>query len=84
MASQVSKCLFNDTGFCKFGDQCRKQHHKSVCFIMHCNRNCNSRHPKPCKFKAKCKFFSKQICAYKHVTLASDDMELEALKKEVE
>ena len=51
---------------------------------MNCNRNCNSRHPKPCKFKAKCKFFSKQVCAYKHVTLASDDMELEALKKEVE
>ena len=79
-----TKCLFNDTGFCKFGEQCRKLHHKNICLILNCDRNCNSRHPKPCKFKAKCKFFSKQMCAYKHVTFASDDMELEALKKEVE
>ena len=75
---------YEDIGYCKFGDKCRKQHFKTVCSNPECDKSCKSRHPRICKFKEKCKFFAKKICAYKHVTLACDDSELNALKKQVE
>ena len=67
------KCSFNDTGFCKYGDQCRKMHYKTICSIDNCDKRCHSRHPKPCKHGGKCKFFAKKICASKHDTIANDD-----------
>ena len=79
------KCLFNDTGFCKFCEQCRRQHYKTVCLIQNCDKKCKSRHPKPCRFKQKCKFFAQNICAFKHATSAWDDAEgIATLKKEIE
>ena len=79
------KCLFNNTGFCKFCEQCRKQHYKTVCLIQNCDKKCKSRHPKPCKFNQKCKFFAQNICAFKHVTSAWDDVEgIATLKSEIE
>ena len=79
-----SKCFFNDSGFCKFGDECRKQHYKNVCSSQFCDKTCNSRHPKLCKFNERCKFNAKEICAYKHVTPANDEVAVEALKKQVQ
>ena len=74
------KCLFNDTGFCKYGDHCRKMHFISIFTIENCDKGYQSRHPKPCKHGGNCKFFAKQICAYKHVTLANDDAAFQTLK----
>ena len=79
-----SKCLYNDKGFFKFRDQCRKQHFNVVCEIKDCDKSCRGRHPKPCKNEERCRFLAKNICAYKHVILAHDDDELANLKKEVE
>ena len=70
------KCLFNDTGFCKFRTECRKQHCESVCQIEDCDRKCLNRHPKPCKHRQKCKFLAKNICAFSH---ANDTLEKESL-----
>ena len=77
------KCSFHDSGYCKFGEKCRKQHYNTVCLDPNCDKNCKSRHPRICKFKAKCKFFAKNVCAYKHVTLACGDSDLNALKLQV-
>ena len=76
-----TKCLYNDSGFCKYGEKCRKTHHKSICLRNNCDKKCNSRHPKPCKFKAKCKFLAKAICAFKH---ENDEKDLDDLKRQIE
>ena len=60
------KCLYNDTGFCKFRSECKKQHFQNVCQIENCDKKCLDRHPKPCKFKTKCKFMAENICAFNH------------------
>ena len=78
------KYSFHDSGCCNLGEKCRKQHFKTFCSDPDCDKTCKSRHPRICKFKAKCKFFAKEICAYMHVTLACDDRELNALKIQVE
>ena len=83
-SSKLTKCLFNDRGYCKYREQCRKQHHKSICPIKNCDKKCNARHPKPCKFKSECRFNAKNICAFKHNTIGREDDELDALKNEIE
>ena len=77
---RIPKCLHNDCGYCKFGDKCRKRHFKDICNKEKCDKNCEGRHPKHCKFESKCRFFKKGICAFKHVTLAIGDGENKALK----
>ena len=77
---RIPKCLHNDCGYCKFGEKCRKRHYKNICVKPNCNRNCEGRHPKQCKFESKCRFLKKGICAFKHVALAFDDEEKNALK----
>ena len=79
----ILKCKFNDSGYCKFGSQCRKQHFSKVCNKPNCKRDCKARHPKLCKHEQTCKFLKRGICAYKHVTLVSDDEKLKTLKNEL-
>ena len=61
-------CLHYQSGFCKFGEFCQKQHVHQVCSIQNCNiKSCRERHPKPCKHfntVKSCKFGD--LCAYKH------------------
>jgi chromosome segregation ATPase len=78
------KCLFNDSGFCKFGDKCRSVHHKSICSRKYCDKSCNSRHPKPCRFRENCKFLAEDMCAFKHSSNENDDKDLDDLKRQVE
>ena len=77
------KCKYNDSGYCKFGSQCRKQHYSRICSKSNCERNCKARHPKFCKHEQNCKFLKRGICAYKHVTLANDDEKLKTLESEL-
>ena len=64
-------CSHFKTGFCKFGEFCRKHHVKVICSKEKCNgKDCTERHPKTCKyFKTNqvCKFG--MSCSYLHVTL---------------
>ena len=64
----VVKCVFNDCGFCKFGQQCRYQHSEQVCKVRTClNQRCPRRHPKRCRsffLRKYCKFGSK--CKFDH------------------
>ena len=87
-----SKCHMNDIGYCKFEDNCRKEHAKNVCTKKNCKKDCNSRHPIPCKYKIRCKFHAKNVCAFSHAKAkaGSDDKnsnhesDLVNLKREVE
>ena len=62
-------CLYNQTGFCKFRQHCRKEHENQICQEDHDFKStgCTLRHPKVCRsFRGdgSCKF--KSGCAYKH------------------
>ena len=62
-------CKYNQTGFCKYKDQCKKIHDYQKCENpTSCKRKeCSKRHPKPCKHYIKeegCRF--KEDCAYSH------------------
>ena len=85
-----TKCKHNDKGYCKFENKCRKTHAVNVCIEKKCDKNCNSRHPIPCKYRSKCKFLAKKICAFSHIKSnfgdESDDCDSDIvdLKKQVE
>ena len=77
--NKMTKCLFNDAGFCKFKENCRKQNFSEKCKIPKCDRKCLYRHPKQCKHRENCKFHNKNICAYDHDTLESSEKTSEVL-----
>ena len=79
--NNITKCLYNDSGFCKFSKECRKQHFENVCQTKNCDKRCLNRHPKPCKFKDECKFLEKNICAYSHLDLATENNDLKEIAK---
>ena len=63
-------CKYNQTGFCKYKDICKKVHENKICEnLNNCVRkDCIRRHPKTCKQFSKeegCNF--KNDCAYLHV-----------------
>ena len=64
-------CRHFQTGFCKFGELCRKHHVKVICNKENCDsKDCNERHPKICRYfnsNQACKFGI--TCSYLHVTL---------------
>ena len=51
--NNLSKCSFNNTGFCKFRSECRKQHFQNVC-------------EQTSKTMQKQTFLKKKICAFSH------------------
>ena len=62
-------CNYNKFGFCKFGENCRKQHVNEICEEMSCDvRSCVQRHPRECKFYKeyqRCKFG--EWCHFAHI-----------------
>ena len=75
--------MYNDNGYCKFGQECQKKHFKVICTKPKCDKKCEGRHPRLCRFEENCKFLKKGVCAFKHVTLANDDHEINALKSKM-
>ena len=65
---EAHACKHFQTGFCKFGNRCRKHHIKEICKNENCkSKSCNMRHPKPCKYykvHQSCKFGD--LCCYSH------------------
>ena len=69
MSEEQSICKFNQTGFCKFGKHCEKQHEDKICENSgKCTiKSCKERHPKVCRYFLKhdgCRY--KEECAYLH------------------
>ena len=68
------KCPYFDRGFCQNRDECKDKHPKKICDDENCDENlCQKRHPNPCKFGFRCKFFKKNLCLFSHVPFASND-----------
>ena len=75
------KCNFYNRGYCKSKGDCIKTHNDEVCDDLECEEdNCPKRHPYECKYGIRCRFNKKKECEYSHVTLATDDGKIEALK----
>lgn len=78
-------CKHNQTGFCKFRQDCKKYHVNEICpNIEICkDTKCTLRHPKTCQtfeVLGKCKFAN---CAYRHLS-NSTNQKVECLEKVVE
>ena len=73
-----SICQFFRHGFCRYKDNCRKQHVVEVCEHEHCqDPYCIKRHPRICRYYRDwnyCKFGS--YCYYKHTSWKSGFDEL--------
>ena len=85
-------CKYNQNGFCKFGEKCRKRHESETCkYKNQCHhKECTKRHPKMCRNFVKygnCRWNSD--CAYKHETkripthVEELEKEIEHMKKEI-
>ena len=59
-SNHIPVCKHFQTGYCKFGRSCKKQHISESCLKADCNsKACLQRHPKQCKFFSQsgfCKF----------------------------
>ena len=68
MATSETICKFNQSGFCKFQSNCRKQHVMEICKNMQCSMvTCIYRHPRMCRYFnnfGRCKF--EESCSYLH------------------
>ena len=62
-------CKYNQSGFCKYKDKCKRKHFFENCDKKHdcTSQNCPKKHPKQCKNttkNGKCKYEEK--CEYDH------------------
>ena len=80
MCLEALVCKHFQTGYCKFREQCRKQHVTELCGIDNCkSKACTKRHPKVCKFFTAhnmCRYNEK--CAYLH-TITKEESDTAAL-----
>ena len=87
----IFHCYHNNRGYCSFRDQCKYKHFKDICSRTVCReRECEKRHPVICRYRDGCKFYKRNNCAFKHISMetnvASEDFEnkVKALTKEIE
>ena len=66
--AQQNVCTFNKFGYCKFKQNCRKQHITEKCENDSCDtKTCNLRHPRVCRYFRDigfCKFG--EWCLFNH------------------
>ena len=81
-------CKHFKVGYCKHGFKCRHKHIKEECEERECNKKCNKRHIKCCRYGPRCK--RKNECQFKHYNkdnknevILQEKLEVETLKKEV-
>ena len=79
-------CLYSKFGFCKFKDECKRQHYKQICEDSSSCKSmkiCPKRHPKVCKrydTENECRFGAE--CSYQHKTSVKS-LEQNELKEKV-
>ena len=83
--NKIVICKYNNSGFCKFEDHCKYIHIMTNCTKMQCKtKGCPNRHPKPCRYKERCKRI--RTCKFKHFETNNEKMkkeEKETLIKEL-
>lgn len=68
ISERITKCYYDDIGYCKHGRECKNKHYENICDISFCeNNNCLKRHPRECRYfleNSYCKFGS--YCKFRH------------------
>ena len=84
--SETTQCPHNNTGYCKFNDQCRYQHYNTICEKSICRDiGCKKRHPRTCRYGKSCKFNIYNACFYKHdKDNQSNEKEIKKLTEKLE
>ena len=78
------KCQYHDRGYCTHCDKCNNKNPDKVCHNINCREDqCDRRHPNPCKFGMRFKFYKKKVCSYSNVTFAFSDEKTDALEKDL-
>ena len=77
--------MYNQRGFCKFGEMCTNRHDNEICQSgKECyNLDCTKRHPRDCRYfsrNGRCKFGTS--CAYSH-SEENNKNKVDELEKEV-
>ena len=87
-SDDIPVCKHFQTGYCKFGSCCKKQHVSENCLKADCHgKACLQRHPKQCKFFSQsgfCKFGDS--CSYKHTMSSTPghlNMQIQALEAKI-
>ena len=89
---KMDVCVYNQTGYCKFGERCNRVHIKEICQRGEecADPECCKRHPRRCRYfynYGKCKLGEK--CAYRHDEETKEskiktlEMEVKHLKEEM-
>ena len=83
LKTKSQKCEFFDRGYCKKGEDCEYQHPDKVCSKSnYFNEKCHDRHPNPCCWGPRCKFYNTNICLFSHeVTNSVDEKRVGDLEK---
>ena len=85
MNRNFHQCYFNNRGYCRFRDKCRYRHYKQICPKSICrDQECNYRHPRSCKYRELCKFYKKDICAFKHINIIKKETSENEIKSHFE
>ena len=84
MAAESERCPHFNSGYCKFTSKCKFLHPIEICEKNCKEKTCLKRHPKHCKQGKRCTFLMKQMCAYKHVGVNSEDHTVKELKEMIE
>ena len=74
-------------GFCKFKDNCSKEHAKGDCEDIHCkNSKCTKCHRRLCRYENKCSHFHRKVCEFKHNSenISSPEKHLQKVQVEAE
>ena len=71
-------CSYYNVGYCKYKDECFKEHAKTECINNNCDKNdCQKRHKKLCRYGNKCTYKNQNTCEFRH------DDKIPTLKDEV-
>ena len=72
-------CPFYNVAFCKFRDNCSKEHaHEDFQSKMCKNKNCPHRHRMPCKYGKRCKYHDRNTCEILHEPLNEENVVMKA------
>ena len=80
---EAVRCRFQNSGFCKFRENCRARHVTTKCPVINScsNKNCDHRHPRKGRNGVKCRF--KSDCSYDHDTELSVEVNTAELTNKV-
>ena len=78
-------CPFSNVGFCKFKDNCSKEHANGDCEDIQCkNKKCTKRHRRLFRYENKCSHFRRKVCEFKQNSDNSLLLETQLQKVQVE